>query len=167
MHTQFRTRLPTTLPPLLASDDFPNCFLVARRDFERIHGFDAERYPTHYEESDLARRLMASTGRGVFCVPSAKVWHFISPDITGRLHIKDPVRAYWLSHGRAAFTSTYGTRLQRVAYLTFGRWFYAVVYIAATLGLPPTLRRRVAAAYLDGLRKGGYLFRTNAVNPSQ
>jgi GT2 family glycosyltransferase len=154
MKTKLRASLPEPLPERLRSDDFPNCFLVRRKEFEHVRGFDAEAFPRHYEEGDLARRLVASTELGVFCVPSAKVWHFIGQGLDSRLHIKAGEAAYWLSHGRAAYTSRYGGRTQLLAYLALGQWLFAGLYISNMLRLPSDHRNRAIAAYVRGLRDG-------------
>jgi GT2 family glycosyltransferase len=56
----------------------PNCFMVRRKDFEAIGGFD-ERYNVMYEEADFAYRLKRKFKQGAFLYSAAKIYHNISP----------------------------------------------------------------------------------------
>jgi GT2 family glycosyltransferase len=154
MQTRFVTAFPRPLPNRIPSDDFPNCFMVAHKDFDRVDGFDEIRFPVHYEEADLARRLVHATHRAVYCVPSARVWHDINSSMARRLHLKDPETAYWIGRNRAQFTTLYGNRLQRVAYFILGQWVFAAFYLLATATAPRGERRGVARGYVRGLLRG-------------
>lgn len=153
MKTHLASRLPYPLPDRLPSEDFPNCFMVRRRDFEDIGGFDVELFPLHMEESDLARRLVSSRGGNVYCVPTSKVWHFIGTGLASRLHIHDARRAYWMARGRALFTAVYGTRLQWFVFVVVGQWAMAAVYLGAAAAQAPD-RARVIASYVRGMLAG-------------
>jgi len=55
----------------------PNCFMVRRKDFEAIGGFD-ERYNVMYEEADFAYRLKRRFKQDAFLYSAAKIYHNIS-----------------------------------------------------------------------------------------
>lgn len=154
MRTKLRAHLPVPLPAVLPSDDFPNCFMLRRHDFERIGGFDVDRFPTHMAEGDLARRLVVATGGHVFCVTHAKVWHFIGTSLSRRLHMHDAQRAYWVARGRALYTALYGSPLQWLAFVTLGQWALMVVYMAAIVVRAEGSRARALVAYARGMEAG-------------
>ncbi len=159
MRTFLETDIGRPVPDLAPSEDFPNCFMVRRRDFEAIRGFDEVWFPMHYEEADLARRLMArARGRYAALVPHARVWHDITLSLTRRLHMRDASRAFECARGRAVFTARHGAWLQRFAYLCFGQWAYAAVYC----GVAVYRMRRGAlgpvVAYWRGMGSGLHVF---------
>ena len=152
--TRFRTTLPDPLPDRLASDDFPNCFMVRRVDFEVVGGFDAERFPQHMEEGDLACRLALSTGKLAFCVPKAKIWHAIGTRFVERLHLHNNAeRVYFVGHSRALYTALYGTRAQWIGYVLASMWALAAVHLL-TIALAPSGRRVLAGSYIHGVKMG-------------
>jgi GT2 family glycosyltransferase len=158
MKTSFRRAFPEPLPDRMPSDDFPNCFMVQRDDFAAVRGFDSERFPQQWEEGDLARRLVGATGRSVFVVPEARVWHFIDLPLVRRLHLRDERRAFLVARGRAMFTAVHGDRVQWVAYLLAAQWMFGAFYLAAAFTLPRRQWANVFAGYIrgmiDGLREG-------------
>jgi len=154
MKTTFRQQLPPVLPDRLPSDDFPNCFMVRRTDFNAIGGFDAEHFPQHMEEADLARRLMGAAGGRVYTVASARVWHYIDKQLASRLHMRDPERAYFCARGRAVFTAIYGDRLQWATYVVVGQWLFTLLYLGATLSMSSDMRIGIFRGYIRGLFSG-------------
>jgi GT2 family glycosyltransferase len=154
MKTTFRQDLPDVLPERMPSEDFPNCFMVRRSDFDAVGGFDAIRFPQHMEEADLARRLFRSTGSRAYVVPQARVWHHIETQLAQRLHLRNAKRAWLCAHGRAMFTAIHGDRLQWIAYLVAAQWLFAAFYIGAALSVPSGNRRGVVSGYIRGLRAG-------------
>jgi GT2 family glycosyltransferase len=154
MRTAFRQHLPEDLTAMLASEDFPNCFMVRRRDFEVVNGFDAARFPQQWEEGDLARRIANSTEGGIYAIPKARIWHFIQPALAERLHLRSENRAYLCARGRGVFTGVYGDTVQWIAYLLIAQWAFAAFYLGAALSLPGSARKSVFRGYLRGLRAG-------------
>ena len=162
MKTTLRSRLPVPIPDRIESEDFPNCFIVRRADFDRVGGFDALRFPQHMAEGDFARRLVQATGKQVYCVPTAKVWHFIGSSFLRRLHVQDKERSYWVSRSRTVYTAMYGTRIQWFVYVTLGQWVLAGVYVWAMLVQSSGDRIGLIGAYMRGLASGlwlGFKFR--------
>ncbi len=155
MKTTLRTSLPEPIPDRLPSQDFPNCFMVRRNDFEAVKGFDSERFPMHYEEADLARRLVMTSGQAVYLVTAARVWHHIEMDLVRRLHLSDASRARWAGQARPVFTALYGTRLQWWTYLVVGQWVFGFVYVGAAL-LARTRKSAwpIVLAYVAGVYSG-------------
>jgi GT2 family glycosyltransferase len=153
MKTRFATALPIPTPRRLPSEDFPNCFMVHHDDFQSVGGFDVDRFPVHMEESDLTRRLVALGRKSVFCIPSAKVWHFIGTNFVRRLHMHDARRAFWIARSRTLYTAVYGTRIQWFVYVVVGQWMLATLYLGATLVRAPH-RFSIARAYVRGMGAG-------------
>jgi GT2 family glycosyltransferase len=154
MKTTFRNQLPEPLPERLASEDFPNCFMVRRREFELVKGFDALRFPQHMEEADLTRRLAGATGGRAFLVPRARVWHNIELPLVRRLHLRNSDRAFLAARGRAMFTAVHGSSLQWTAYILAAQWMFGAFYLAAVLTLPRANRGRIFGSYINGMRNG-------------
>jgi GT2 family glycosyltransferase len=150
MKTTFRRDLPEVLPERMPSDGLPNCFMVRRSDFEAVNGFDADHFPQHFEETDLARRLVDSSSGHVFVVPSAHIWHHIDMQLAQRLHMRNADRAYFCARSRAMFTALYGDRLQWIAYLLAAQWMFATLYVGAAMWLPSNQRIHVIRGYLRG-----------------
>lgn len=154
MRTTFRQSLPTPLPARMPSEDFPNCFMVRRSEFEAIRGFDASRFPQQWEEGDLARRLSRATGGKAYLVPQARVWHFIEAPLVRRLHLRNSDRAFLVARGRGVFTAVHGDRLQWAAYVIAAQWMFGVFYLGATLRMPRSIRIQLMIGYIRGMRAG-------------
>ncbi len=154
MKTTFRQDLPDVLPERMPSEDFPNCFMVRRSDFDAVDGFDATRFPQQWEEADLARRLVRSTRGRAYAVPKARLWHHIETQLAQRLHLRNAKRAFLCARGRAMFSAVHGDRLQWVAYVIAAQWMFAAFYIGAALSLPSGNRLGVVSGYMRGLWAG-------------
>lgn len=154
MKTTFRTQLPDPTPERMSSDDFPNCFMVRRKEFETINGFDALRFPQQWEEGDLARRLAGRFGGAAFVVPQSRIWHYIELPLVRRLHLRNGDRAFLVARGRAMFTALHGDSLQWLAYLVAAQWMFGAFYLSTTLSLPRSQRTSVLVGYLKGMRAG-------------
>jgi GT2 family glycosyltransferase len=154
MKTTFRNSLPTPMPARMSSDDFPNCFMVRRREFDVVNGFDAVNFPQQWEESDLARRLVRKSAGQVYVIPSARIWHFIDTKFAERLHLRNPTRAFLIARGRAVFTAIHGDRIQWIAYLLVAQWAFGALYLGAAVWYGPSDRLRLLTAYLRGMAVG-------------
>jgi GT2 family glycosyltransferase len=154
MKTTFRQQLPEPTPDRMPSEDFPNCFMVRRADFDVVGGFDALRFPQQWEEGDLARRLVKATRGRVYAVPSARVWHYIDSDLVQRLHLRNAARAYLVARGRAMFTAIHGDKVQWIAYLLAAQWMFGAFYLSAAFWLPRSQRTGVFRGYIRGLFAG-------------
>jgi GT2 family glycosyltransferase len=129
LRTIFETRASETARARVPSEGFPNCFLVVRDEFEAVGGFDEERFPQHFEESDLAQRLRARFGRPAFGIPAAKIWHHLPRGLARLYHLKSAFMAFQCAHARAAYTGLYGTPLQWLIFSIFGQFAYAAIYL--------------------------------------
>lgn len=125
--------------------EFPTVFAIRRELFERIGGFDVERYPMHMSEGDLCQRVR-QLGYRISLVPGAVVWHDLplrSP-WTRRLHAVG-WRAYFVGRDRVSFLRHSPSSLdKRVVHFAF--WFGVLVpvYLAAFMLDPGTpLRERL------------------------
>jgi GT2 family glycosyltransferase len=163
MRTTLRTELPSPTPDRIQSEDFPNCFMCRRSDFDRVNGFDENSYPMHMAESDFARRLVASSGRRVYCVARARVWHHIAPSFGRRVHLMyrselasadNAKRAYWIGRSRALFAAEYGSTIQFLLFTLLGQWLIAFIYVSALLLGPRRGRLGQIRAYVAGVFSG-------------
>jgi GT2 family glycosyltransferase len=140
---------------LLSSEDFPNCFMVCAADFLAVGGFDEQRFPQHFEESDLCRRLAIHTRRGIYCVAAARDWHDIAPEPMRELHLKSDYMAYQCARARALFLAMYGTNVQWYAFVAIGQWLFAAFYILAAIrGRGWRSAQPLVLSYLKGVVHG-------------
>jgi GT2 family glycosyltransferase len=170
MRTLWRRQLPTPAPVRLRSEDFPNCFMVRRSEFNAVGGFDQEHFPVAYEESDLARRLQRLHSGDAYCVPSSRTRHYIGMDRSRRFHLTSPASSYYHARSRRRFIKAYGSLTQRCLYATFGRWLYGAAYCFAALSSAPHERWTLLSAHLRGafgLAPPRAVQRLNATTPSQ
>ena len=157
MKTKLLTNLPPDLSERVPSEDFPNCFMVRRSEFIHVMGFDEGAFPQHMEEADLARRLVATTQRRIYCVPRARLWHSINPSLADRLHLHSPDRAYLTSRSRTLFMARYASTPQWLAYLLIGQWALLAVHCWAALTAATPMSAVVfalARGTLAGAREG-------------
>lgn len=150
MRTKWRRQLPTPLPERLASDDFPNCFMVRTRDFRTIGGFDVVKFPQMFEEADLAKRLEAAIGGSAYCVPQSSVWHYIDRAPHRLYHMDSPEKAYQIARNRKVFIVNHGTPRQRAIAMFLGNWLFAIPYCFALRSAPKKERLVTMRAYLRG-----------------
>jgi GT2 family glycosyltransferase len=153
LRTVFTSRLPPDPPMRIPSEGLPNCFLVRRDEFEAVGGFDEQRFPQHFEESDLAERLRKRFGAPAFGVPRAIVWHHMPRGLSRSFHIKNEYMAYQCARARAVYTALHGTAVQWLVFSAFAQFAYAAVY----LGVIVSGRRdivRLAGGYVRGMVAG-------------
>lgn len=157
MRTIFRREIPTPIPERLESDDFPNCFMVRRREFNAIGGFDEDQFPQMFEESDLAKRLKYLTGCRSFCVPEYSVWHHMSMARYRRYHVDSPEKAFLMARQRIRFLNMYGSQTQKWVARLGGNWLYLLYYSLIICSAPRKTRWTIWRAYLLGTLKSGQL----------
>jgi len=81
----------------------PNSYMVRKKDFDRIGGFDGEMFPIAMEEVDLAIRFR-NEGFKVKVIPSAKTWHDIP--FQDDVHVGGR-RAFFRGRSRILFYNKY------------------------------------------------------------
>ncbi len=137
-------------------EDFPDAYVVSRSVFTEVGGYDERRFPIHYEESDLCRRVK-DAGYRLRTVPEAAVWHEVAPpgssgDRARQHHVHNPERAFYSARNRILFMSLH----ERGAFPAFLLLFlapltayYLVVIRSSGRSSGPTAR-----AYLRGVHEG-------------
>jgi len=139
----------------------PDAFAVPRPVLEMVGGFDEVRFPFHYEEADLGRRIR-DNGLGAVVVGAAKVWHSGNTqenpgaefarafELSGQERVESMVR------GRVAFHRRHSARIQRLVALGIFVPLYILVAVAASLGAsrPLNFRLQVVKAVTSGALKG-------------
>jgi len=110
----------------------PNVFMIKKKVFEKISGFDTENFPIHYEESDLAERIKKE-GYKVLFVPHAITYHDTPLKIKqgkGKgLALNTRERAYYNFRNRILFMKKYGKNylLFVLAFLPFFVSLYLLI----------------------------------------
>lgn len=128
---------------------FHNCFMVKRRVFEELKGFDCADLPIRFSEVDFAHRVSAA---GYFALvnPRAKDWHDLG---WTKAHI-DSARAYYTERNRIIVIKRYFKRSDLAFYsvciLPFVGAYYLVHHpLSTTDG-----RFKTASSFLRGTVSG-------------
>lgn len=90
---------------------FHNSFLVKRKVFEKVGGFDEFGFPIHFSEHDFAFK-MHKLGYNAIVVSKAKVWHDI-----GEINRPDKVRAYYMLRNKIILIKKHYNSLDLLFYL--------------------------------------------------
>ncbi len=132
----------------------PNAFLVPRRVFEEVNGFD-ERYVQIFEESDFGWKI-AEAGHSAWIAARAVTIHlgFLEPGCTPELRqlgIEKPYRTYCFARNRLRFARRHFSFLQILSVA-----FVFAPLSAAYYGMVAIKHRRadIAWAYLKGTLAG-------------
>ena len=112
-------------------DAVPNAFMVRRREFETINGFDSKTFPMDFEESDLAFRLRRSFNGSVVITSTASVWHDARPPSAQALVPKSIDRAYTMGRNRSLFYVRHYSSLSWLSWIICGMPVMWLVYIIA------------------------------------
>lgn len=132
----------------------PNVFMIPKKIFTVIKGFDTKNFPMHYEESDLAERVK-SAGYKVYCVAGALTFHDtpMAKDKKGKdsgFALNDRTRAYFNIRNRIVFMKKYGKNnlLFTLVFLPF----FSLLYIFLLLKIGrPELIKHLLFGIKDGL----------------
>lgn len=144
---------------LVASDALPNAFMVRRRQFTGVGGFDEVAFPMDFEESDLAFRLRRRYGGRVVCSLDATVWHDAPLAMRSRLAPKSRARCFYSARNRPIFIARHCGWLPWIAYLAVGQW---VAFGSKLVGIHQPEARRVGSrrvltvVYARGMVAGAF-----------
>ncbi len=137
-------------------EDFPDAYMVPSTVFAEIGGYDDERFPIHYEESDLCRRIREA-GYRLKLVSEAAVWHDLPPpgsseERARQHHVHSPLRAYYAGRNRIIFAF----RHEREAFPAFLLLFLLplTMYYMVVIGSGGVDSAAAARAYLRGVYEG-------------
>jgi GT2 family glycosyltransferase len=128
---------------------FHNSFMVKRRIFDMLHGFDCANFPIRFSEVEFAHRVNAA-GYVAVVSPQAKDWHDLGWTM---VHI-DSARAYFTERNRIIVLKRYFSRSDLVFYcfciLPFVGAYYLVHHpLSTTDG-----RLKTASSFLRGTVAG-------------
>lgn len=142
---------------VIESEALPNAFMVRRKQFEAIGGFDEKAFPMDFEESDLAFRLRERFGGRLVCSLDTKVWHFTPVSVRQQLAAKSLKRAYYSARNRPIFIARHLGFGPLLSYLFLGQ-FVAVASRAVGIFLAENhadaSRPELFWAYLKGTVDG-------------
>ncbi len=142
--------LHTDIPPADAPTfSFHNSFMVKRRVFEMLDGFDCANLPMRFSEVDFAHRVHAA-GYSAVVNPRAKDWHDLGWTM---VHI-DSARAYYTERNRIIVLKRYFSRrdlrFYTVCILPFVGAYYLVHHPLST----SDGRLKTASSFLRGTVAG-------------
>lgn len=96
-------RLHTDIPgDIVRTFSFHNSFMVKRRVFEQLNGFDCHLFPVRFSEVDFAHKIELA-GFDALVTPNAKDWH----DLGWSLVHVDSDRAYYTERNRMIIIKKY------------------------------------------------------------
>ena len=144
-----------TLPKIIESEDFPNCFMVRSEIIKKYNIlFDEKTFPIHYEESDFCYRIK-KLGYKVACYTRAIVWHDVKRSkMTG---FETEWRTYFTARNRIIFHKKYSKWWQFLIFILIFNWLFTLYYLRVILlGSKKPFRERlkIAKAYLKGVVEG-------------
>lgn len=100
----------------------PNVFMVKKQDFLAVGGFDEKEFPICDEDGEFQLRLKKSSGKKIFIIPQAKVYH---PLVRyGRFY---PLRTYYMVRNKIKLIKRHKPARQLIAFLIFS-WLYFAYY---------------------------------------
>jgi len=143
-------KLHTDIPPGEASTfSFHNSFMVKKKVFDSLNGFDCANFPIRFGEVDFAHRLNAE-GYLAIVNPRAKDWHDLG---WTTVHI-DSVRAYYTERNRIIVIKRYFKKrdlsFYSVCILPFVGAYYLVHHpLSTTDG-----RLKTMSSFLRGIVSG-------------
>jgi len=128
---------------------FHNSFMVKRRIFEQLNGFDCQLFPVRFSEVDFAHKIELE-GCDALVTPNAKDWH----DLGWSLVHVDSDRAYYTERNRMIVIKKYFTkrdfRFYAICLLPFLTAYYLFHHTLSTTDG----RTKTAAAFLRGVASG-------------
>jgi GT2 family glycosyltransferase len=135
---------------------YPNGFVVPRKVFDAVGGFD-ESYVQIFEESDLGWKI-AEAGYEEIVLTTAKTWHygFLEPGCVPELRqlgIEKPYRTYCFARNRLRFAKKHFSFLQ---YLSVALVFAPLSCVYYSMVAIRNKRIDIAWAYLKGTVAGAW-----------
>ncbi len=155
---KLHTDIPSSDAPTFS---FHNSFMVKRKVFDELHGFDCVNFPIRFSEVDFAHRVNAA-GYSAVVNPKAKDWHDLGWSL---VHI-DSARAYYTERNRIVVLKRYFSKRDLVFYsiciLPFVGAYYLVHHpLGTTDG-----RLKTASSFLRGT-VDGLRFKETKMTPNQ
>jgi GT2 family glycosyltransferase len=126
----------------IESLDLPNAFMIRRKIFEEIRGFNEIDFPIDYDEADIGEKIR-KIGYKIMVFPTARVYH--EGPFTRPPAFNDSLRVYYAMRSRIRFHQKYGKRSCFIAFLIIFLPFF-ILYNSIIGKAYPTLKGLV-----DGL----------------
>ena len=132
----------------------PNCFIVRKKDFEKVGVFD-EKYLVMYEEADIAHRLKSLSNKKIAVVQNAVTYHDVDIDDFGlTLTCKSRTRAYLTARNRIYFMKKNASLVQLIS---FSFIFFPLVTFIYLFSLLKNGMYKEAQSYIRGSIAGWYI----------
>jgi len=131
----------------------PNCFMLKKDVFNSVGGIDSD-YIMHYEESDLAEKVIRS-GLDVVLFPKARTWHnlpLISPKGHKSFGGDNRKMVYYVTRNRIVFMRKNSSGLGLFAFLlVFNNCFLVYHFLILAMNKQLNLSGFLFKGYFDGL----------------
>ena len=164
--TRFSTEKPDGSTNCYSTDDIPNAFMVRRRVFDDVGGFDQVGFAQNLAEGDFCMRA-ARKGFEAIMVPKATVWHDVPVRKwpyrgTRNLHMQSRGRAYHVARSRILFMRKYASPWSFVLFMVAFLPPIALSHIVMILRESNIGDRRgaLAGSYARGLIDGLSMIRS-------
>ena len=156
--TKFSIEKPDGSANCYLTDDIPNAFMIRKRVFDDVGGFDHVGFVQHLGEADFCERA-ARKGFDAIMVPKAIVWHDVPVRKwpyrgTRNLHMPSSRRAYHVARSRILFMRKYAGPWRFVIFTVAFLPLIALSHIMMILKQSNASDRRGASAYARGLIDG-------------
>lgn len=140
-----------SIDTIIESGHIPNCFMVSKKDFELINGFD-EYYMVMYEEADFAERLKKKSNKKIVILTTAITKHNVNYDNQNiTLGIQSQYRAFLLARNRIYFMKKNASYYQFIIFLSIFLPLITAYYITR-LSIRKEFKN--ALSYLNGTFTG-------------
>ena len=143
-------------PDYLEVGHVPNCFMVKRKDFENVGGFD-EKYFIMYEEADLAEKIRRKLRKKIYIYTKAITLHNAplksqKGGNTSRIQLKE--RAYRTARNKVYFMRRNSNMIQFISFLMIFLPLISAFYIYQAYKFR---KIELATYYLKGVFEGFWL----------
>lgn len=162
-HVKYQDRIGEVKGPPYLTQTFHNAWMMKRSMIKRVGLFDEVGFPFFLGEAEYSER-MRELGYQALVVPEAKVWHDVplsSKSVlksSKAMHIRSPVRAYYVARNRIILLWRYRQSLEFVIFfLVFQPMFFVTQVISILLSgdmRKAVLLRNYVRGFFDAVRMG-------------
>ncbi len=130
----------------------PNCFMVYKKDFRKVNGFD-EKYFIMYEEADFAEKIK-KLNKKIYIYSKAITYHDVPLNRKIKLGLKSKERAYLTARNRVYYMKKNASLPQLILFFLI---FNPLIFLYYELNLLINGEFKKAEAYLKGTIRGFFI----------
>ncbi len=133
---------------IIKGGHLPNCFMVKKKDFKQLNGFD-EKYFIMYEEAELAEKIKKYLKKNIYIYTKAITYHDVEPPIKTKKNVslRSPERAYLTGRNRIYFMKKNANLLQKIIFFAI---FLPVLFLYYEFNLIKNKQFASACKYWQG-----------------